>query len=59
MLKILPIMLQIMPQICLLCSNCPLFLKGANLYVQIIALLCCVRVQHHNFITKLKPGLGA
>jgi len=25
------------------------------LYVQIIALLCCV---HHNFITNLKPGLG-
>ena len=32
-------------------------LEGANLYVQIIALLCCV--QHHNFITNLKPGLGA
>ena len=35
---------------------CPLFLEGANLYIQIIALLCCV--QHHNFITNLKPGLG-
>ena len=31
---------------------CPLFLEGANLYIQIIALLCCV--QHHNFITNLK-----
>jgi len=36
---------------------CPLFLEGANLYVQIIVLLCYV--QHHNFITNLKPGLGA
>ena len=35
---------------------CPLFLEGANLYIQIIALLCCV--QHHNLITNLKPGLG-
>ena len=29
-----------------------LYLEGANLYVQII-------VQNHNFITNLKPGLGA
>ena len=36
---------------------CPLFLDGANLYVQIIALLYCV--QHHHFITNLKPDLGA
>ena len=33
-----------------------LFLEGENLYVQIIALLCYI--QHHNFITNLKPGLG-
>ena len=46
-----------MPQNCLLCSKlCPLILEGANLYVQIIVLLCYV--QHHNFITNLKPGLG-
>ena len=36
---------------------CPVFLEGANLYVQIIVLLCYV--QHHNFITNLKPGFGA
>jgi len=36
-------------------NNMPLLiLEGANLYVQI--LLCYV--QHHNFITNLKPGLG-
>ena len=33
-----------------------LYLEGANLYVQIIVLL---RFVHHNFITNLKPGLGA
>ena len=40
MLKIVPIMPKIMPQICLLCSNYAhaLFLEGANLYVQIIIL---------------------
>jgi len=36
---------------------CPLFLEGANLYAQTIALLCCV--QHHNFIINLKPDLYA
>ena len=45
------------PNLPILLKLCPLFLEGANLYVQIIALLCCV--QHHNFITNLKPGLGA
>ena len=34
-----------------------LYLEGANLYVQIIVLLYFV--QNHNFITNLKPGLGA
>ena len=43
--------LPIMPKLC------PLFLGGANSYVQIIVLLCYV--QHHNFITNLKPGLVA
>ena len=43
----LPIMLEL----------CPLFLEGANLSAKISALLCCV--QHHNFITNLKPVLGA
>jgi len=40
----LPIMLKL----------CSLFLEGANLYVQINALLCYV--QHRNFITNLKTG---
>jgi len=40
----LPIMLKL----------CSLFLEGANVYVQIIELLCYV--QHRNFITNLKPG---
>ena len=44
---------QKLPIILKLCS---LFLEGANLYVQIITLLCYV---HHNFITNLKPGLVA
>ena len=40
MLKIVPTMPKIMPQICLLCSNYAhghaLFLEGANLYVQTV-----------------------
>jgi len=35
---------------------CPLFLEGANLYVQIIMLLC--HVQHHHCISNLKLDLG-
>jgi len=44
------------PNLPIMLKLSPLFLEGANLYVQIIALPCCV---HHNFITNLKPGLGA
>ena len=45
------------PKLPIMLKLCSLFLEGANLYVQIIALLCYI--QHHNFITNLKPGLGA
>ena len=45
------------PKLPIMLKLCPLILEGANLYVQIIVLLCYV--QHHNFITNLKPGLGA
>ena len=44
------------PKLPIMLKLCPLILEGANLYVQIIVLLCYV--QHHNFITNLKPGLG-
>ena len=42
------------PKLPIMLKLCSLFLEGANLYVQIIALLCYV--QHHHFI---KPGLVA
>jgi len=45
------------PKLPIMLKLCSLFLEGANLYVQITALLCYV--QHHNFITNLKPGLVA
>ena len=44
------------PKLPIMLKLCSLFLGGANLYVQITALLCYV---HHNFITHLKPGLVA
>jgi len=45
------------PKLPIMLKLCSLFLEGANLYVQIIALLCYV--QHRNLITNLKPGLVA
>jgi len=45
------------PNLPIMLKLCPLFLEGANLYVQIIIVLLCY-VQHHNFSTNLKPGLG-
>jgi len=45
------------PKLPIMLKLCSLFLEGANLYLQMIALLCYV--QHHNFITNLKLGLVA
>ena len=45
------------PKLPIMLKLCSLFLEGASLYVQIIALLCYV--QHNNFITNLKLGLVA
>ena len=45
--------LKYVPNMPIMLKLFPLFLEGANLYLQIIVLLCYV--QNHNFITNLKP----
>jgi len=46
----------IVPKLVCYAQTLPIILEGANLYVQIIILLCDVK--HLNCNTNLKPGLG-